>query len=172
MGELKFPAFFAAILFILVSCADIQSLPEEPKIEFKSFAIFDTTDILGNTAKGGRLKFYFEDGDGNVGLPAPTPGVDSDSLNLFFSLYRVQKGVRVPAPDNDPFKPSGYRIPYMEKTGQNKILQGTVSVTFLYLFYSANDTISYDFYIMDRAENQSNTASTVAIPVFVNGVYE
>ena len=42
----------------------------------------------------------------------------------------------VPAPDNDPLKPSSYRIPYMERLGQNKILKGTISVTFLYLFYS------------------------------------
>ena len=46
--------------------------------------------------------------------------------------------IMVPAPDNDPFKPIAYRIPYMERLGQNKILKGTISVTFLYLFYSTS----------------------------------
>ncbi len=75
-------------------------------------------------SKGGRLKFYFEDGDGNLGLPAPEPGQENDSTNLFFTLYRMTDGVMDPAPDDDPLKPSDYRIPYMERTGQNKILKG------------------------------------------------
>jgi len=56
------------VLAALVSCREIEQLPPEPYIEFTSFEIFDTTDILGNVAKGGRLNFYFEDGDGDLGL--------------------------------------------------------------------------------------------------------
>ena len=77
----------------------------------------------------------------------------------------------VAAPDNDPIKPSSYRIPYMERLGQDKILKGTISVTFLYLFYSPSDTIRYDFYIKDRAENVSNVASTSEIVLSVNKTY-
>jgi hypothetical protein len=69
-------------------------------------------------------------------------------------------------------KPTGYRIPYMERTGQNKILKGNISVIFMYLFYSEEDSIRYDFYIKDRAENLSNTVSTGIIPLFYNGTYE
>ena len=77
-------------------------------------------------------------------------------------------------PGNDIMKPSDYRIPYMERTGQNKILKGTIAVTFLYLFYSAEDTdtIRYDFYLKDRADNLSNTESTSEIFLSVNGIYE
>jgi hypothetical protein len=147
-------------------------LPDEPKIEYTSFSVFDTIDILGNSAKGGRLKFYFEDGDGDLGLPAPTPDGIGDSINLFLTLYRINDGVSEPAPSDDPFEPSGYRIPYMEILGQNKILKGTIAVTFFYLFYSPEDTIKYDFYVRDRADHVSNTASTSEIPVAFNGVYE
>jgi hypothetical protein len=77
-----------------------------------------------------------------------------------------------PAPVNDLLKPSSYRIPYMERLGQNKILKGTISVTFLYLFYSPSDTIRYDFYIKDRAQNVSNVASTNEIILSVNNVYK
>lgn len=165
--------YLGILLFIAAaagSCKKIVQLSATPHIEFTSFAIFDTVDILGNSAKGGRLKFYFEDGDGDLGLTAPTD-FQPDTTNLFFTLYRKTGGVMVQAPDDDPLKPSSYRIPYLERLGQNKILKGTISVTFFYLFYSPSDTISYDFYIKDRAENESNVASTSEIILYVNGIY-
>ena len=81
-----------AIIVLLISsaaCQKIETLPAIPRIEYRSFEIFDTTDILGNEAKGGRLKFYFEDGDGNMGLAEPE-GIFRDTSNLFLTLYRKQ----------------------------------------------------------------------------------
>ncbi|OFY67701.1 MAG: hypothetical protein A2V64_00740 [Bacteroidetes bacterium RBG_13_43_22] len=160
------------IIILTGSCAKIQHLPPEPYIEYRSFAVFDTIDILGNNCKGGRLKFYFQDGDGNLGLASPEE-TGQDTTNLFFILYRKTGGVMTEVPDNDPMKPSPYRIPYMSREGQNKILKGTISVTFIYLFYERedNDTFMYEFYLKDRAENFSNTVSTTEIPLSVNGVY-
>jgi hypothetical protein len=158
------------VLIASVSCQKIETLPARPRIEYRSFEIFDTTDILGNDAKGGRLKFYFEDGDGNMGLAEPD-GSRSDTSNLFFTLYRKKNGEMVLAPPNDPLRPSSYRIPYMFRLGQNKILKGTISVTFFYLFYSPSDTIRYDFHIKDRAENISNIESTNDIIISVNNTY-
>ena len=173
MKEIRYLFLIIVSILIPVSCRKIEKLPAVPHIEFTSFAIFDTTDILGNNSKGGRLKFHFEDGDGDLGLNAPaTVGVQTDSTNLFFTLYRKEGGIMVPAPDNDPLKPSAYRIPYMERLGQNKILKGTISVTFLYLFYSPADTIRYDFYIKDRALNESNVVSTSEIVLSVNKTYK
>lgn len=77
----------------------------------------------------------------------------------------------IQAPENDPLRPSSYRIPYMERLGQNKILKGTITVTFLYQFYTESDTIRYDFYIKDRANNESNMASTSEIILSVNDIY-
>jgi len=171
---MKIVSYLVAVLIVLagiVSCRPIESLPPEPYIEFTSFEIFDTTDILGNVAKGGRLKFYFEDGDGDLGLKDPT-GTQDDTTNLFLKLYRKENGVMVPATGNDPLEPSDYRIPYMTRLGQNKILKGTIAATFMYLFYTPSDTIMYDFYIVDRALNESNVASTSEIVVSVNKVYE
>ena len=158
------------LLLALASCQKIEQLPAKPSIEFTNFTIFDTVDILGNSAKGGRLKFYFEDGDGNLGLQDPT-GSQTDSTNMFFTLFRKKGGKMVLAPPNDPLQPSDYRIPYMIRMGQNKILKGTISVTFLYLFYTKADTIKYSFHIKDRAQNVSNEESTAEIVVSVNNVY-
>lgn len=155
---------------VLPECTKIEQLPAEPKISFTSFTVFDTIDILGNEAKGGRLKFYFEDGDGNMGLDEPASG-DEDSTNMFLTLYRKTNGTMVPAEDNDVLKPSDYRIPYMERTGVNRILKGTISITFIYLFWSPADTIKYDFYIEDRALNKSNIASTSEIILGRTGEY-
>jgi hypothetical protein len=171
MRKIIFLITVLIIIFAVDSCRKIQQLPATPKIEFTSFTIFDTLDILGNNSKGGRLRFHFEDGDGDLGLAPPTD-IQSDSTNLFFTLFRKKGGIMVPAADNDPLKPSPYRIPYMVRLGQNKILKGTISVTFLYLFYSPSDTIRYDFYIMDRALNVSNVASTSEIVLSVNNVYK
>jgi len=166
------PVLVLFSILALASCGKIETLPPEPLIEYTSFTVFDTTDLLGNQIKGGKLEFYFEDGDGDLGLDVPDETAEADTINLFVNLLRVNNGQISPAPANDPFAPTGFRIPYMERTGQNKILKGDISVIFFYLFYTQEDTIKYDFYIKDRAGNSSNSASTSLIPVYFPGVYE
>jgi hypothetical protein len=172
MRSLKYSALILVAL-MLGSCHKIVQLPDTPYIKFTSFAVFDTTDLLGNEYKGGRLKFYFEDGDGDLGLNDPETSGDTDSLNLFFTLYRKTNGIMTEVPDNDKMKPSYYRIPYLERTGQNKILKGTIAVNFFYTFYAIRDSdiFKYRFYIKDRAQNYSDTVFTCEIPLSVNNVY-
>ena len=155
------------ILFSIFSfsCGKIEQLPPVPHIEFRNFTVFDTLDILGNQSKGARLLFYFEDGDGDIGLNPPI-GDESDTTNLFLSLYRKIDGEMTPALSNGPSK---YRIPYMERLGQNKILKGTIQVSLVYSFTNPGDTIMYDFYIRDRAGNDSNVVTTCEIVLSENG---
>jgi len=166
---------FPAVLLVagLISCHRIVSLPDEPRVEYTSFAVFDTTDILGNSYKGGRLKFYFEDGDGDLGLPQPSGEEGSDTINLYLTLYKKSNGSMIPASPGDILFTKGYRIPYIDRPGQNKILKGTIAVSFLYQFYNTDDStiIKYNFYVRDRANNISNTETTPEIPVSVNGTY-
>jgi hypothetical protein len=169
MKKVGYPLILIFFL-ALHSCEEIQTLPEVPYIEYTSFVIFDTTDILGNLSKGGRLRFYFEDGDGDLGLTSPA-GSNADSTNMFFTLYRKINGEMIPAGVNDPLSPSDFRIPYLTRLGQNQTLTGTISVTFLYPFYTRTDTIIYDFYIKDRALNESNVATTNEIVISENAVY-
>jgi hypothetical protein len=170
MRFIKYPVIAALVVMVLPSCGKIEKLPAEPSISFTSFQVFDTTDILGNHSKAGRLKFHFQDGDGDLGLNKPGSNSAADTTNLFFSLYRRKDGKLVSADANDPLKPSNYRIPYMERLGQNKILKGTISITFLYLFYSPSDTIKYELYVKDRAAHISNTITTCEIALNVNGI--
>jgi len=171
---MKFKVILILVLFSLViwySCEPIQTMPARPYIDYTSFTVFDTTDLLGNLVKGGRLKFYFEDGDGDLGLPVPVEDLPTDSVNLFLRLYRINDGVTSPAPDDDPLKPPGFRIPFMTRNGQNQILKGNISVDISYLFTTNEDTIKYLFYVKDRAGNISNIDSTSTLPLFYNGVY-
>lgn len=172
MNKTVYTVFFSLLVLTAGSCKKIEQLPPEPFIEFRSFEILDTTDILGNSAKAGRLKFYFEDGDGNIGLREPSESPLPDSTNLFFTLYKKIAGEMVQASANDPIKPYPYRIPYLERLGQNKILKGTITVTFLYLFYNPTDTIKYDFYLKDRTLNESNVESTAEIIISKNNIYK
>jgi hypothetical protein len=173
MRKIKYLIVVFIIIFASNSCKKIQQLPATPHIDFTSFTIFDTTDILGNNSKGGRLKFRFEDGDGDLGLNPPAPASTTDSTNLFLTLFRKKAGVMDSVSGLDPLLPSpALRIPYMERLGQNKILKGTISVTFIYQSYLPTDTIKYDFYIKDRALNESNVASTSVIVPSVNKIYQ
>ena len=171
MRTIKYLVIISIVALSLDSCRKIEQLPAIPRVEFTSFAVFDTVDILGNSAKGGRLKFYFEDGDGDIGLNTPT-NEQTDTTNLFFTMYRKTGGKMVQAAANDPLKPSSYRIPYMDRPGRNKIMKGTISVTFLYQFYYHGDTIKYDFYLKDRALNESNVTSTGEIAISENDIYK
>lgn len=158
-------------LAVLTSCGKIESLPPEPYIKYTNFTVFNSIDSLGNDVMVGRLKFYFEDGDGDLGLKAPEEHDVAESINLFVELFRMEEGELVPAPDNDPFRVAGFRIPYLERQGRNKILRGDITVDFSYLIYTEEDSVSYDFYVRDRKGNLSNTESTSVIPVFYPGVY-
>jgi len=109
------------------------------------------------------LNFTFIDGDGDLGLNAPTSKTDTDTTNLFFLLYRKTGGKFVPASSNDPLKPYSYRIPFMDRQGQNKILRGNIKEIFLYLFSTPSDTIMYKFFVRDRAQNTSDTVQTCEI---------
>lgn len=161
--KISFPILIFALLIFLGSCGPIEKLPPEPSIEFRTFALFDTIDILGNPAKAGKLTFYFEDGDGDLGLEAPDSIAPSSGNNIFLQLFRKTGGVFELAPPSDQLYPSEYRIPYLNAQGQNKILKGTIDVTIIYFIYNDTDTLYYDFWIKDRSGNESNTASTCVV---------
>ena len=172
MKKIKLPVIFILTLGATVACIKVEQLPPRPSIEFTSFEVFDTLDILGNVSKGGRLLFRFEDGDGDLGLTAPV-GSQTDTTNLNLELFRKIDGTMVRVTDKfDPMLPyDAYRIPFMERLGQNQILRGSISVTFIYQSYKQGDTIRYSFFVKDRALNISNIEETAEIVVSENKLY-
>jgi hypothetical protein len=157
-GISKILLFIIGGAIITLSCEEIQSYPETPEVDYKSFSLFRTTDALGNEILLGRLEFDFIDGDGNLGDSIPGNEFD-EKYNLFLSLYDFVGDDFQKIEDIPSLK---FRIPYIERKGQNKTLKGTITVDLEYKKIEY-DTIFYTFYIKDRDENQSNTDTTEII---------
>ena len=169
MKKVKFLIIIFVVAALKTACFQIENVSEIPRVEFISFEIFDSIDYLQNRGKGGRLKFRFEDGDGDIGILRTT---DNDTTNLKLTLYRKIDGEMQPVTDgNDPLLASNYRIPFLRTIGQSKVVRGTIDVVFFYFFYNQADTIKYSFFITDRAGNQSNIEYTAEIIVSQNGIY-
>ncbi|MCI0522706.1 MAG: hypothetical protein L0Y37_03535 [Bacteroidales bacterium] len=151
------------LFFALGSCIKIEKLPPEPMIDFREFTLSDSTDILGNPVRVGKLTFYFEDGDGDLGLPQPDSDLSEEESNLFLKLYRKTDGIFELVGPTEPLYPSEYRIPQMVVPSQNRILKGTIDVSMIYFLYDPHDTLYYDFWVRDRSGNESNTESTCVI---------
>jgi len=159
-----FILFAGWVLFF--SCRKIESYPEIPFIEFKSFTLQDTVDLLGNPGKVGELVFSFVDGDGDIGFDSTA--TDTTSIyDLFFTLYEKLDGEFLKVDEDDLETPLNYRIPFIEMEGQNKTLKGEIQVDFFYIkiFLIKYDTIKYEFYIIDRALHKSNVETTPEIPL-------
>jgi len=147
------------IVLICNACGEIVSYPDTPVITYEAFTLYRGEDILQNPILLGRLEIGFTDGDGNIGLNQPDSTATEDSIkyNLFLTIHEIKnlQPVKVEGPEGE-FK---YRIPYIERTGQNKTLKGTIFVDIEYKTIDF-DTIFYTFYLMDRAFNRSNTDTT------------
>lgn len=156
----KIVTFIFGASLVLSSCEEIRSYPDTPEVDYKSFSLFRTTDALGNDILIGRLEFDFADGDGNLGIDENDESYsDSTKYNLFLSLYDFE-GTGFKKIEDIPSL--NFRIPYIERQGQNKTLKGIITVDLEYKKIEY-DTIFYTFYIMDRDKNQSNTDTTDVI---------
>jgi hypothetical protein len=148
------------VLLLLASCEQVdREYPDEPVINYQSFAFSIGTDQLGNITLIGHLSFEFTDGDGNIGLSPlaensePTLP-DSVKYNFFLQLYDLQENefVQIPEEDGGVLK---YRIPVLNKQPTSGVMDLEISYPII-----VHDTIFYTFYIQDRDFNHSNTDST------------
>jgi len=152
------------LVIMLPGCPEVAQLPDIPHIEFREFVLQESVDDLGNEIVQGELLFYFQDGDGDVGLHEPDtifPG-DSSNYNLFFTMFKKENQEYIELDDDELGSPLYYRIPFIEREGQNKTLKGEIEVTFEYLTIEY-DTIQYSFYIIDREKHKSNIDTTYDI---------
>ncbi len=154
--------FLFAFMMIFSSCEKIQSYPDTPSVSYKAFNLYKSQDVLGNTILLGELEIRFTDGDGDIGIQQPDSSVMADSLkyNLFLTLWTLKNNDWTPASDDTPVQ--NFRIPYIERTGQNKTLTGTVIVSLEYKTIQY-DTIRYTFYLVDRKFHKSNVDTTETI---------
>lgn len=160
-----------ACVAMFSSCAEKTEFSEIPFIQFTTFEQLKTASGKDSI---GILKLYFTDGDGDMGLNS------SDTLspynkgsqyyyNFFITYFEKQNGVWTkvvlppPFPGADTLT-NNSRIPNLTPTGQNKSLEGEISMQlFTNNPFSPYDTIRYDVRICDRALNMSNLVQTPEI---------
>ena len=137
---------------ILVSCKKDDTFPVTPEITFVSLVKY--VSVSNNDSL--ELTFEFTDGDGDIGSPES----NTSSRDIFAKLFELKNGVFVEANLAAPLE---YRMPYLEPSGNNKSLKGTVKINIDYNILQPNDTIRYELFIKDRAGRSSNTITTSTI---------
>lgn len=155
---------FIGIIAVLFSCEPEEKYPIVPFIKY--LALDKIANDLGYDYKA-NLKFYFEDGDGDLGLDDTSedmrPPFDASSIyhyNFFINYYEKQNGtfvkVDLPAEQNA-------RIPRLSSSTPESI-DGEISIEiFINNFTSTYDTIRFEFFVVDRELHHSNTVTTPEI---------
>jgi hypothetical protein len=153
----------------LAGCPTPRTLPDVPRVEFKSFILEKKINALNQEILTGTLTFDFEDGDGDIGFEASPDSLDApDSVkyNLFLTLHEMVNGVYRKVDTSELLSLPYYRIPPLDREGQNKTLKGEISVDIEY-FKIDYDTLRYSFYLLDREYHRSNVDTTDQI-VFID----
>ena len=155
----------AVVIFLIIpitGCEDIVSYPDTPVINFKKHTTYLTFDELDNKIALVKLQLGFTDGDGDIGLEQPPEGELPDSLkyNFFLTLYDYKNGNFEKVENLEGNQ--NFRVPYIEREGQNKTLKGDIFIDLEYksIIY---DTIFYSFYLVDRKFHKSNVDSSDVI---------
>ena len=158
---------FAPVLLILIllytySCQEITKYSEIPFISYESHISGDSTDILGNKVKFVTLTFSVIDGDADFGL------MDSDTMPPYDTIYNYNFFSTLFAKTGGEYQEmeillGNYRIPFLEGES-GKAYKADIDIKFEY-FYALMpaDTIKYEFYVVDKALNQSNIVQTPEI---------
>jgi hypothetical protein len=152
-------AKIAWIALVALACAQNENFPDEPYVELEVYeprleelAGGITTEILF-------IRFYFTDGDGNIGLD------DADTINpphctncdhyynLFVNVYSKVDGAFEFTYDYNS------RIKNLTPNAQYQSLEGHMEYK-IDITNRLSDTIMVDFYLEDRDLNASNLEMT------------
>ncbi len=150
-----------ALAVVAVGCFPKEQFPVEPRI---------ADPVLVQFNDSASLTISFTDGDGDIGLNASDvqPPFDTGSTfyhNLFLEYEELRNGEWVRPTLLLPFY---YRIPRITPAGQNKALEGEISVALKpWPIIPGNpyDTVRFTVKLVDRGLNQSNTETTPAVKV-------
>jgi hypothetical protein len=144
--------------FVFIACSKIDNVSPVPEIHYRDFTLYQGVDELGNQMYFGTLLFSFIDGDADFGSYYQ----DTTEFNIFLTpLEKIEGDYFII--ESMPDSLNNYRVIYnskLSRTGQNKTIKGDIEIEIRYPLNFEHDTIRYDFFIMDRARNFSNTEST------------
>lgn len=155
------PAFVITAM-IYSSCEPFEKVSDIPEIHFKSLSDLYATDTGSISFTAVDLIFSFIDGDADFGVDKSIN--PTDTINFVLIPFRKIDGL-YDSIDVDTYgrKYTIKRNENMDRQGQNKTVKGDIKLQIQYFPKPPFDTIRYDFYILDRAGNKSNTESTADI---------
>ena len=173
----KFTGFIILFCVLFAACKKPVQYSEIPEIKFISFKPYHESQIINEdtiTFDGGLLTYYFQDGDGDLGLDeADTkPPFNLGSIyyyNFFCDYYEKQNGVFVKIDSTDvngvltPFRLNA-RFPQLSVL-ENESINGEIyhKMVPYRIDDSPYDTVKLVFYIVDRALHHSNVEEVVVI---------
>lgn len=157
----------SCFLLLDYSCRKPVQYSDIPLIKFLSFQKYSDATI----SDGAILTFYFQDGEGDIGLNQTDikPPFDTASIfyyNFFCDYYEKQNGVFVKPEIQGNFNA---RIPRLSSLSSESI-DGEIYLK-MPTYYDPSspfDTIRFNFYIVDRKLNKSNIDTTSIIVVKKN----
>jgi hypothetical protein len=155
-------ALISLVLFTLIaiiSCEPEEKISDIPQVGFKSLNGPFLVQQGTITSYGAELVFEFRDGNSDFGVDMTQHPIDS--INFYMIAFQKMNGVY----DSVDFELYGrkYTIKKEEKLDREGAVKGEIKVLVTYVLRPPFDTMRYDFYILDRAGNMSNVASTTDI---------
>lgn len=160
----KYIVFLAMLSVMFGSCLKKKEFPIEPIIEFKSFEVYGDSVYI---------TISFTDGNGDIGkLTTDTlaPFIDRFRNNIWVDYLENQGGTWVArtdisGPDGNGIYPMDYHTPdelYQEYQETTDAMQGDITFVIIGDYYDDTNTdpYKYEFRLVDRALNVSNTVDT------------
>jgi hypothetical protein len=156
--------FFILSIILLSGCFQAPDYPEIPLIEYRG--ITGNTGLVDPTGDDVKIVIYYRDGDGDIGIdidPTDTFQLkEATNGKLFLKQQRldcfgneiVDTILIPPIPDNGSVKAID---------GEIKILINNYLSCKECSALKTQDTLSYEIFLYDRANNKSNTIVTDAI---------
>jgi hypothetical protein len=155
-----------SIISLLIGCVKTEQVSPIPHISFEKFELFQAYDTFqARNVLNGKLTFSFIDGNADIGYYniEDTVTWNENNYNVFLKPFEKIDSLYFPIPDDSTKPPLYFTIAHnqkLDRTGQNKTVKGTISITITYDIIPPYDTIRYEFYIFDRIRNKSNVEVT------------
>jgi hypothetical protein len=160
----KFFFLFLITASLILACEMPETVSPVPEITYKSFLLENYRDSLGNQGKLGTLKFDFIDGDADIGAIVYDYDTTEESLakkyNVFLVPFEKLPDSYYDSVKTEPLKYIIRNDPKLTRVGQNKTIKGEIEISIQYSIIPPQDTLRYEFYIIDRAKHRSNLAYT------------
>ena len=143
------------ILGLFLKCEKAETYSEIPEIKHLRFNVIEGDGEF--VIAYGILTFSFVDGDGDLGFLENSDTIfDNNIEDIILKEYYKENGEYIEA------KRGPYALPYFEEGIYRKHIKGEIDINLSRTILDS-DTAYYEFYIIDRAGNQSNIETTPEI---------